>query len=250
MQQELCERIAHTLESAPIHDHLGYDALAYLKLWGPDYLQVLKAMHGALQPKLYVEIGVRRGASLMQALPETKVIGIDPNMNFSAPIEREHNMLLSSATSDEFFGLDVNREKCRGFDLAFIDGDHSFEQALRDFENLESLARASSIICLHDVIPMDERTAQPKPLTQRSFHTGEVWRLMASLVASRKDLQAFTVAAPLTGLGIVGGFGRYATPCGIPKWEGGFPSSWDEQVRILNIVPNDVLATFGVGSAK
>ncbi len=71
---------------------------------------------------------------------------------------------------------------------------------------------------------------------------------MAAIVANRKDLVAFTVATPPTGLGIVGSFGRYEIRPGIPKWEGSFPVDWDDQVRLLNIVPNnpaDILAAFG-----
>jgi len=231
MQAEICERIAETLETAPIHDHLGYEALAYIKLPGPDYLKVLHTLHCVLEPKLYVEIGVRRGDSMKQALPETRVIGIDP----SPSVGFRPNTVIASATSDEFFKLEVNREKCRGFDLALIDGDHSFDQALRDFQNLEALAKPTSIICLHDVIPMDERTAQPKS-DGVSFHTGDVWKLMASLVATRQDLIAFTIATPPTGLGVVGRFGSNTRAAWF-DWK--FPSTWDEQVKFLNIIPNN-----------
>jgi predicted O-methyltransferase YrrM len=242
LQDDICVRIAQTLASAPIHDHLGYEALAYLKLQGPNYLSLLRALHVALHPRLYVEIGVRRGDSLAQALPETRVVGIDPVMSFTVVEEhRSKNMLLASATSDEFFAIEANRKRCRGFDLAFIDGDHSFEQARRDFENLEALAGPFSIICLHDVIPMDERTAQSSA-EGVSFHTGDVWRLMAAIVAQRKDLIAFTVACPPTGLGIVGRFGPAGAPLGIGDPGSQFPATWEQQWYALNIVPNNPVA--------
>lgn len=253
MQHELCLRIAHTLAHAPIHDHLGYEALAYLKLPGADYLAVLRALHRTLEPKLYIEIGVRRGTSMKEALPQTRCVGIDPVMSFTdvEGTRPDGNILLASATSDDFFAIEVNRKKCRGFDLALIDGDHSFDQALRDFQNLEALAKHSSIVCLHDVIPMDRRTSQPKP-DGVSFHTGDVWRLMARIVRERKDLVAFTVACPPTGLGIVGGFksgDKIEVP---PPWhlrgDENFPELWGDQCRMLNIVPNDpvnILAAFG-----
>lgn len=228
-QPELCERIDHVLKTAPIHDHLGYEALAYLKLPGPDYLAVLHALHRSLKPKLYIEIGTRRGASLMQALPETRCIGIDP----VAQIEPRPNTLVANATSDAFFAVEHNREKCRGFDLAFIDGDHSYEQARRDFENLAELAGPQSIIALHDVIPMDERTATPQ--AQSSFHTGDVWKLMADIVHEQRDLIAFTVACPPTGLGIVGRLGGMWPLVGQP-WP--LIPPWELQEKILNIVPN------------
>lgn len=230
-QSDLCARIAHALATAPIHDHLGYEALAYLKLPGPDYRVLLRFLHEALQPKLYVEIGVRDGGSLALALPETRCIGVDP----AAGPPTRPNTAITTATSDRFFEREECRESARGFDLAFIDGDHSFDQAMRDFENLEMLAKPSSIICIHDVIPMDERTSKPEALT--AFHTGDVWRLMASIVAGRDDLVAFTVACPPTGLGIVGRFKDFVA--GWPIEDAPLDMDWDNLVRRLNIVPND-----------
>jgi hypothetical protein len=234
-QAELCKRITHTLLSAPIHDHLGYEALAYLKLPGPDYRALLSTFHRILEPKLYVEIGVRRGDSVKLALPETHVVGIDP----APQMEPRANMLLGVTTSDDFFSIERNRAQCEGFDLALIDGDHAAAQVRRDFINLEYAAKRASIICLHDVIPMDERTAQPEA-DGVSFHTGDAWRVMAAIVARRKDLIAFTVACPPTGLGIVG---RFSLSDGVDvDYSAPFPATWDEQVRALNIVPNEPMA--------
>ena len=62
------------------------------------------------------------------------------------------------ATSDVFFERSENRVRAHGFGLAVIDGDHSFAQALRDFQNLEALAAAN-----YDVIPKDAKPATPLP---------------------------------------------------------------------------------------
>lgn len=248
LQRELCARIADTLANCPIHDHLGYEALSLLKLPGPDYRALLSVLHHTLAPKLYVEIGVREGHSLRLALPQTKCIGIDPQPSLP---ELPSNAMLAITTSDNFFASEGQRERARGFDLALIDGDHSFEQALRDFSNLEKLAKPSSVIAIHDVIPMDARTSQPTPGSV-SFWTGDVWRLMGLIRSWRPNLTVFTVACPPTGLGIVGNFDgksfdqddgeiiRVARD--VP-----FPADWDEQVRMLNIVDNNpgaILAAF------
>lgn len=238
MQSEICARIAGTLASAPIHDHLGYEALAHLKLPGPDYRHLLGFLHKMLKPKLYVEIGVRDGGSLALAAPETRCIGVDPA---AIPVSRNSNTVLACTTSDNFFAHQTSRERARDFDLAFIDGDHTFDQALRDFLNLKHLAKPSSIVCIHDVIPMDERTATPQ--CETSFWTGDVWRLMAAIVTDLPDLIAFTVACPPTGLGIVGRFpgmdrgSASALICTGAAMR--FPSDWDSAVAMLNIIPND-----------
>lgn len=242
MQREICDRIAQTLASAPIHDHLGYEALAYLKLPGPDYLHLLRTLHLTLKPKLYVEIGVREGKSLALAEPETRCVAIDPALQiFERP-----GTLMARTTSDEFFSQQAMRDKARGFDLAFIDGDHSAEQALRDFENLESLAGPHSIIAFHDVIPMDEQTSTPQ--AQTSFHTGDVWKVMADIVLQREDLIAFTVACPPTGLGIVARFGE-RKGLRLRPWP--LIPPWDLLVGTLNIVPNEpgaIMAAFNGGA--
>ena len=49
-------------------------------------------------------------------------------------------------------------------DLAFIDGMHHFEFALRDFINVEKYCSADSIILIHDVYPIDA--------TERRSRTG------------------------------------------------------------------------------
>lgn len=239
----ICARIAKALAAGTIHDNLGYEALAQLKLQGHDYYSALDVLHALLRPKLYIEIGTRYGRSLDLARPDTRCIAIDPEPK----IRRRQDTVFAVSTSDNFFANEANRESVRGFDLAFIDGDHSFDQALRDFNNLEALAAPCSIIAIHDVIPMDERTSTPT--AQSSFWTGDVWRLMAALVGKRHDLIAFTMSCPPTGLGIVGRFTKpeiaptatiEAVMAEARDWAAALPfePDWDRQTKLLNIKPN------------
>lgn len=235
LQAALCARIAATLASAPIHDHLGYEALAFLKLPGPDYRAVLATMHAALKPKLYVEIGVRDGASLKLAGPDTRCIAIDPQPRVNIQDWPNRNTSWNITTSDRFFERQECVEKAKGFDLGFIDGDHSYGQVMEDFSHLEALAKPSSIIAIHDVIPMDERTAQPSA-EGVSFHSGDVWRAMATIVEHRPDLTAFTVPCAPTGLGIVGRFGQWQVTNGFCPAQ--LDMNWDVLTKRLNIVEN------------
>lgn len=239
-QEIICDAIRELLADGSFRTpHAGlewarYDTLARLKLPGPDYLTLLRVLHNVLKPKLYVEIGVRDGVSLSEALPETACIAIDPAINPKLIEQGRPNTIFAAATSDAFFQHDKNRERVRGFDLAFIDGDHSAEQAARDFCHLEWLSRRHSVIAIHDVIPMDERTATPQPTP---FHTGDVWRLIPAIRRTRQYV-CFTVACPPTGLAIIGRIDSWTIP-GLTPYQGSFPTDWAEQVGLLNIVDNE-----------
>jgi hypothetical protein len=203
VQEEICRRIDAAL-AAGVHDHLGYEALARVKLPGEDYLAVLRRIHALLKPEVYVEIGVRRGESMACALPRTWKVGVDPSPGPGVAADVIATMASDVFFSDSQFAHNavLHPAAYRGlFDLALIDGDHSYEQARRDFENLLARRRPGSVILLHDVIPMDARTASPR--CQSSFWTGDVWRLMREIVADFADCNAFTIACPPTGLGVV-----------------------------------------------
>jgi hypothetical protein len=78
---------------------------------------------------------------------------------------------------------------------------HHFEFALRDFMNTEALCAPSSTILIHDVYPIDERTAARERVTE--FWSGDIWRLVLLLRRHRPDLAVHTIAAPPTGLALV-----------------------------------------------
>ncbi|HEX4647230.1 MAG TPA: class I SAM-dependent methyltransferase [Steroidobacteraceae bacterium] len=179
----------------------AYALMARLAMPGEDYLHVLGRIHRHLEPRTYLEIGVARGDSLALVLPSTLAIGIDPQPNLRKAPAAHHRIF--AATSDEFFARQDVLEELggRAIDLAFIDGLHRFEQALRDFINVERLCARSSVILVHDCCPLDARTAQREQVT--GFWSGDIWRLLLLLRERRPDLLVHTIAAPPTGLGIV-----------------------------------------------
>jgi predicted O-methyltransferase YrrM len=179
----------------------AYTLLSRLSLPGEDYFHVLGRLHRYLKPRTYLEIGVSRGRSLEQVLPGTRVVGIDPQPNLSAPPGA--NWRIFAQTSDEFFTRHDARTELGGLpaEMAFIDGMHRFEYALRDFINIERVSAPGSVILMHDCYPLDERTAQREQRT--GFWSGDIWRLLLLLRERRPDLMVHTIATPPTGLGIV-----------------------------------------------
>jgi hypothetical protein len=170
-------------------------------LAGEDYRALLARIHEALRPRTDVEIGVKDGASLRLMVPGTRAIGIDPQpqIRFTLP----EGVSIHAKTSDAFFAEhDVETELGgRKIDLAFIDGMHLFEFALRDFINLERHCTPGSTILIHDCYPLDEATAARSRST--AFWTGDVWRVLLALREERPDLAIATLAAPPSGLAVV-----------------------------------------------
>jgi hypothetical protein len=180
----------------PVHD-----MLEKLFLHGEEYLALLERIHAHLRPRSYVEIGIETGMSVRLALPQTRVLGVDPDPRISEPLPP--NVRVYAETSDAFFARVDVRAELGGLpvDLALIDGMHLFEFALRDFMHLERVCSPQSTILVHDCFPHDRRTAQRE--RQAAFWTGDVWRLIVLLKRHRPDLSVHTVAAPPSGLAIV-----------------------------------------------
>ena len=175
--------------------------LAQIKLGGEFYMEVLARILDQVKPRTYVEIGVFRGDSLRLAKPPTLAIGIDPEPQLTAPLAENHKVF--AETSDAFFaGRDLRAELGgRPVDVAFIDGMHNFEFALRDFANLERHCARDSIILIHDCYPLDQESAGRAP---RAVNwSGDIWRLIVLLKKYRPDLSISTIGTPPTGLGLV-----------------------------------------------
>jgi hypothetical protein len=181
----------------------AHDLLGKIFVSGESYLDVLRRIHAYLRPRTYLEIGVDRGRSLRLALPGTQAIGIDPEPKLDA--ELPPNARVYRGTSDDFFARHDVRAEFGGLpvDLAFIDGMHHFEFALRDFVNIERWCDRDSTILIDDCLPRSRATAQRERLAE--FWTGDVWKLVLLLRKYRPHLAIHTIAAPPNGVCVVRG---------------------------------------------
>jgi hypothetical protein len=159
------------------------------------YLEFLREAHRQIQPRLYVEIGVRIGRSL--ALSRAKTYGIDPA--FAIKEELNAWVRLFRTTSDEFFQrsdlVELFQEPA---DMAFIDGMHHFEFALRDFANVERVASKRAIVFFDDVFPRKPEWAT-REKTGGAW-TGDVWKILPCLNDYRKDLAVLPINVRPSGL--------------------------------------------------
>jgi hypothetical protein len=168
-----------------------------------DYLGLLRQVHGHLRPSTYVEVGVHEGASLALAVPGTRSVGIDPTPSVQHRLGPDTTVL--QQTSDAAFSGDELSRLLgeRPIDLAFIDGMHLFECALRDFIAIERRCTPSSTILVHDCYPRDEATSARERTTV--FWSGDVWKLVLCLVEIRPELQVAVADVAPTGVAIVRG---------------------------------------------
>jgi hypothetical protein len=161
--------------------------------------ELLKHLHVLVQPRTYLEIGVRKGVSL--ALSRTRTIAIDPFFE----IDREVlcDLHLVRTTSDEFF---ARRHPLAHFeeptvDLAFIDGMHLAEYALRDVINVERFCHAGSVIVIDDMLPrsIEEAGRTRRGAAAHGPWAGDVYKIIAALRDLRPDLVCLEVDTTPTG---------------------------------------------------
>ena len=112
---------------------------------------LLRGLHEVLSPRTYLEIGVNEGSSL--TLSRTRSIGVDPDFIVRRPLRCDLDLV--KAKSDEFFTRPEALAHFDGvpIDLAFIDGMHLSEFALRDFINVERHLAPSGVTVFDDILP-------------------------------------------------------------------------------------------------
>jgi Methyltransferase domain len=163
----------------------------------------LRGLHEVLRPRTYFEIGVREGMSL--ALSRAQSVGVDP----AFVIDREIwcDVHLVRTTSDEFFAREhpfahFTASGARPIvDLAFIDGMHLAEYALRDLVNTERWCRPGSVLVLDDMLPrtLVQAGRGRTGSAEHGLWAGDVYKVIAAVRDVRPDLLLLEVDTLPTG---------------------------------------------------
>lgn len=177
------------------------ESLAPLVFPGPSYRDILRRLHDVVRPRSYLEIGVEHGTTLAFAIHSPIVIGIDPApapMARSLPARARHFQM----TSDDFFARHRRSDVLpHEVDLAFIDGKHWFDYALRDFCAVEAWCGPASTIVLHDCLPVARAAASRERRTR--FWVGDTWKALECLLTERPDLSVSIIPCYPSGLVVV-----------------------------------------------
>lgn len=174
-------------------------------LGSTSYRSILAAIENHLRPQWYLEIGSRSGDSLARI--KTNFIAIDPEfaIRSTSVFNKAEAMLFFQQKSDDFFDSAFLERSGIQPQMAFIDGLHWFEFALRDFMNLERTMDRNGVICIHDVCPFNyEMTTRDLDYlkTGRAW-TGDVWKTIAILIEKRADLEIKILDADRTGIAVI-----------------------------------------------
>jgi predicted O-methyltransferase YrrM len=198
--------------------------VVYVELW-----QVHSEMLGLLgmvrenPPSSVLEIGTCRGGSLFLlcrfSTPDAHVISVDaPAAQFGGGYSPTHTRLyrafarrrqrleLVVADSHEPSTLETVKTKLAGskLDLLFIDGDHTYEGARRDFEMYAPLVRDRGLIAFHDIVPGPPHLVGGVPRLWQELRTPEACEFVESWeqggygigVLRRNGDETLTVAGP------------------------------------------------------
>jgi hypothetical protein len=176
--------------------------LATLLMPGSGYRDVLAVLHRELRPRGYLEIGVETGATLALATARV-IVGVDPDLSVLRREAVRPGTQLFETKSENFFHDHSPEEVLHGtpLDLTFIDGMHRYESALADFAAVERWSHESSVVVVHDALPILPVYATAERRSR--FWVGDVWRAVVGLRAARPDLRIRIIATPPSGLVVI-----------------------------------------------
>lgn len=142
----------------------------------------------------YLEVGVSNPYTNYLSIRCDRKTSVDPCIEceyFDAnAINGFKTFIDHQVTSDEFFSINTQM-----FDIIFIDGDHSYEQSLRDLNNALKFVPVNGFVVLHDAMPLDYDSTQYSNFEKKLSYNGEVWKTVVSAIRQGgSDLKIGTFA--------------------------------------------------------
>ena len=224
----------------------------------------IKVVQAAIRKRsrcVYLEIGVSRGRTFRRVVA-TEKLGVDPHFQMPMWARRMAESKAQSTqylqmTSDAFFEQHDDLLRHKGIDVALIDGLHSYEQALRDIENVLRYLRDDGVIIVHDCNPKSASTGLSATsyadFRSRSHWwqftwSGDVWKAIVHLRSKRQDIHVAVLDCDF-GLGIIRK-GSSESPLSFSTEEisaMNYESLASNRTNLLNLKSPDYLRSFFTG---
>lgn len=181
--------------------------------------------------KSYLEIGLDTGANFTRINCDNKY-SVDPYFHDNNDAIRSDaqipDCLTWRMTSDEMFETVA---KDMSFDIVFIDGMHTEEQAAKDIVNsLKHLNKRGKIV-VHDCLPASYE-AQLVPRIQGEWN-GDVWKAVAMLPKLGID---FSVVDTDYGCGVIEWFDRSENLTEIPKCHMTYHEMVSDRNNVMHVI--------------
>jgi hypothetical protein len=121
------------------------------------YSEIISTIASELKPKVYVEIGIFRCDTFNLVAPFCELaIGVDVVEESADSMSGENVQFVLG--DREVLKSVLTKQKLK-VDLVFIDGDHSSEEVVKDFSEIEGMLAENALVILHDTWPMNAAQA-------------------------------------------------------------------------------------------
>ncbi|RLA01454.1 MAG: hypothetical protein DRQ42_03175 [Gammaproteobacteria bacterium] len=157
-----------------------------------EFLPIMQNIALLFKPHTYMELGLRHGWTFnqMTSLDVFKrAVGVELDTKRMRGVKTKNRPVeIHNMSTDEFAML-----WSEPIDMLFIDADHSFKQAKKDFDNFSKWMSPCGIICMHDTYPTNRNTYDEAWKLARAIHKWDEY----------KDWEIFTFPGTWAGLSLV-----------------------------------------------
>lgn len=226
-------------------------------------LDIIQQIISVRKTSNYLEIGVKKGKLFLKVKARKKIavdpiFKIRPNKKIKALLSDAKNIFNEyyEMTSDSFFEKHRRRLlRLNGLDLTFVDGLHTYDQTLKDVENCLVYLNPDGVIAMHDCNPATAAQAVPAASREQAAKvtipdqtkewSGDVWKTIAHLRSTRKDLKICVLDCD-HGIGIITrGQPETMLDYSLDTIDHfGFDDLEKDREHILNLKPPDYLQQF------
>ncbi len=167
-----------------------------------EFLPLMTQIARLMRPKVYIELGVRKGTTFQALAPFAKsAVAVDKERGRIPETIRKaglRNSAFYRMTTDQFAEFWAQKAD-PAIDLLLIDADHHAEQVLRDFDNFSPFVRPEKgLIILHDTLPAKEELLAPE-------YCCTAWEAAREIRTNRKysGFEILTIPGNWVGLSLV-----------------------------------------------